>query len=78
MTVYVAQNNARKKEIVTLLACPNEKDLTTGDKINAVVECQRVRANEIVEVDELPLDKTSFYSYVLNIKLKVVRVLEKS
>jgi len=74
MTVYVAQDTARRKEVVSLLACPDEADLTTGDKVLAVVDCQQVRVNDIVEVEDLPLDRTSFYSYAMDIKLKVVQV----
>jgi len=74
MTVYVAQDTARRKEVVSLLACPDEADLTTGDIVLAVVDCQRVQVDDIVEVEDLPLDKTSFYSYIMNVKLKVVQV----
>jgi len=78
MTVYVALNAGGKKEIVTLLACPDENDLSTGEKVSAVVECNRVRVNDIVEVDDLPFDRTSFYSFALNINLRVVRVVVRN
>ncbi len=77
MTVYVAQDTARRKEVVSLLACPDEADLTTGDTVLAVVDCQRVQVDDIVEVEDLPFDRTSFYSYVMDIKLKVVGVVDR-
>jgi len=78
MTVYIVQDNGRRKEVVSLLVCPDEADLTTGHTVLAVVDCQRVQVDDIVEVEELPFDRTSFYSYVMDIKLKVVGVAEKS
>ena len=76
MTVYVALGTGKKHETVNLLACPDANDLTTGKNVIAKVECKRVNIGDIVEVADLPFDRESFYSYVMNIKLKVVRVVE--